>query len=141
MPMVGYEPRFSYNGYLKNRTWISYDEHPRATMTPEYMALQRDYAQRPKSKHCLLMAFAGDNYCGMQYNKEVDTIEKRLFEAMIRHGCMLAEHVDHLSGIRFVHGSRTDRGVSAMRMACSMILRELLFFVSISLREIGRFLT
>lgn len=129
-PADGYEPRFSYNGYLKNRTWVSFDEQPKQSITSEQQDQQRQYAQRRKSKHCLLMAFAGDNYYGMQYNKTMNTIEKHLFEAMIRHGYMLTEHLEQLYRVKFVHGSLTDRGVSALRMTCSMILRERNPFIS-----------
>lgn len=125
-PIKGYKPRFSYNGHLKKCTWINFDEHPRQIITPEKQEQQRQYGLRSKSKHCLLMAFAGEQYYGMQYNHSLNTIEKHLFEAMIKHGYMLTEHLNQLNQIRFVHGSRTDKKVSALRMVCSMILRKFL---------------
>lgn len=132
-PTSGYSPRFSYNGHLKNCTWISYDDQPKQPATAAYMEQQRNYAKRKKSKYCLLLAFAGDNYYGMQYNESLHTIEKQLFAAMIKNDWMLPEHLDHLTRIQFIHGSRTDRGVSALRMNCSIILRKFEPYLKVAL--------
>lgn len=123
-PVAGYKPRFSYNGYLKGCNWISYDENPKPVLSAEYMEKQHRYNKRRKSKYCLLLAFVGDKYHGMQYNEPYNTIEKQLFEAMLKNDWILTEHLNNLGSIRFVHGSRTDKGVSALRMSCSMILRK-----------------
>lgn len=123
-PVVGYKPRFSYNGYLKNCNWISYDQNPKPIVSAEYIEKQQTYNKRKKSKYCLLLAFVGNKYHGMQYNEPFNTIERQLFEAMLKNDWILSEHLNGMWGVRFVHGSRTDKGVSALRMTCSMVLRK-----------------
>lgn len=121
-PVDGYTSRFKYNGYLKKTHWQYYDEN-RQVDTSETEA-QYKYKMLKKQKFCLLMAFAGGNYHGMQYNVNFNTIEENLFNAMIRNGWILDEHINKPWLVEFQRSSRTDRGVSAARQNISMILRK-----------------
>lgn len=124
--LFGYVPRFKYNGYLKKCTWIPLDESKNPKKSTGASKEEKwKYSDRTKERVCLLMAFAGQNYTGMQYNGEgIETIEKHLFNAMIKYRWILPEHIRNLGSIGFEHGSRTDAGVSAARMYCSLTLRE-----------------
>lgn len=122
--LAGYVPRFAYDGFLKKCTWIPFDvdgpKRPARSMADE----KRDYDARSKAKVCLLMAFAGHNYQGMEYNgRGIPTVEKCLFGALLANKWILPEHVRKMATVGFGHGSRTDAGVSAARMYCSIILR------------------
>lgn len=121
-PVDGYTPRFKYNGYLKKTHWRYYDEN-RQEDAPETEA-QINYKMLKKHKFCLLLAFAGGNYFGMQYNVSFNTIEDNLLKAMVKNGWILDEHIDKPWLVAFQRGSRTDRGVSAARQNVSMILRK-----------------
>lgn len=126
-PIDGYTCRFQYNGYLKKSHWRYYDENRKSAFGPETEA-QYNYRMRRKQKFCILMAFAGGNYFGMQYNVSVNTIEDMLLNAMVKNDWILPEHCDKPFLVDFVRGSRTDRGVSAARMNVSVVLRKLMKF-------------
>lgn len=124
--IAGYIPRFDYNGYLKKCSWIPYKENQKPKQFIKASDSEREeYAKLSKSKVCLLMGFAGQNYNGMEYNgRGVETIEKYLFTALLTNRWILPEHIFKMSTVEFEHGSRTDAGVSAARMNCSIVLRE-----------------
>lgn len=128
-PVEGYTPRFQYNGYLKNSSWRYYDEEAMAKLKNdqpvELTAEQVRYRNLKKRKYCLLLGFAGANYFGMQFNTGVTTIEGELMRAMCRNKWILEEHLKNPIPLEFQHGSRTDRGVSAARMNCSLLLRKI----------------
>lgn len=125
-PVDGYTSRFQYNGFVKKSHWHYYDENgPNKCRTPE-TELQLLYRMRKKHKYCLLMAFAGGNYFGMQYNVSVNTIEDKLLNSMVKNQWILEEHLEKPWLVEFQRGSRTDRGVSAARQNVSAILRELI---------------
>lgn len=138
-PIGGYVSRFQYNGFLRRSHWKYYDgddddddnddHRPDVVYGPESEA-QYNYRMLKKRKFCILLGFAGGNYHGMQYqyHKGINTIEKVLFDAMVKNGWILPEHVHKMWSIDFSHGSRTDTGVSAARMNVSMFLRE--FYLS-----------
>lgn len=122
-PFDGYTPRFQYNGYLKKTHWKYYDEQRKNKNDPETEA-QYNYKLLKKQKFCLLMGFAGGNYCGMQYNPLVKTIEGMLFPAMAKNGWILKEHINEPWLVDFQRTSRTDRGVSAARQTVALTLRK-----------------
>lgn len=124
-PLDGYISRFKYNGFLKKSHWKYYDENRSSGNEPETEA-QYNYRMKKKQKFCILMAFAGGNYYGMQYNCSLKTIEDELLKAMVKNEWILPEHLDKPTLVDFIRGSRTDRGVSAARMNVSVILRKFL---------------
>lgn len=126
LQVVGYKPRFEFNGYLKKSNWIRYDEDRQliTSLTKE----QEEYKYRKKAKYCLLLAFAGGNYYGMQLNTTLNTIEDNLIRAMVKNRWILDHHANRMYEVEFSHGSRTDRGVSAARMNVSMFLRKFHIF-------------
>lgn len=125
-PAPGYVPRFKYNGYLKNCTWIRYTDEMLEKKKAGPSEQQEIYKRREKAKFCILMAFAGGKYFGMQrVGGEFDTIELKLFDAMTKNKWILPEHVESIYAVDYCRASRTDRGVSAARMYCSALLRKL----------------
>lgn len=128
-PKDDYVPRFEYNGYLKKCTWHYYDEKTKEKLkrneVPILTEAQEKYQNRKKRNFCLLLGFAGGNYFGMQYNPSVRTIENELLTAMYKNEWILEEHIHKSYLLEFQHGSRTDRGVSAARMNCSLFLRKI----------------
>lgn len=81
----------------------------------------------PSVKHCLMMGYSGTKYFGMQYQcHDITTIEGVLLEAMVNSKWIDDEARRHPSRMQFCYGSRTDRGVSALRQCCSILLREFL---------------
>lgn len=122
-PLDGYISRFKYNGFVKKSHWHYYDENRLTENGPETEA-QYNYRMKKKHKFCILMAFAGGNYYGMQYNCSLKTIEDALLKAMVKNEWILPEHYDKPFLVDFIRGSRTDRGVSAARMNVSVVLRK-----------------
>lgn len=134
--------RFQYNGFLRRSNWVYYDDNDNkrpVAYGPE-TEKQNNYRMLKRRKFCILMGFAGGNYHGMQfqYQKDINTIEKALFDAMVKNRWILPEHLHKMSLVDFNHGSRTDTGVSAARMNVSMLLREFfkIKFYSFSLIKI-----
>lgn len=125
-PFDGYVPRFQYNGFVKKSHWQFYDENRLIREQSPETELQFNYRMRKKHKYCILMAFAGGNYYGMQYNVSVNTIEDRLLNAMVKNQWILEEHLEKPWLFDFQRGSRTDRGVSAARQNVSAVLRKYL---------------
>lgn len=127
-PIDGYASRFQYNGFLRRSHWKYYDDNDnkRPVANGPETEQQFNYRMLKKRKFCILMGYAGGDYHGMQfqYHKDVNTIERTLFDAMVKNRWILSEHVDKLWLVHFSHGSRTDTGVSAARMNVSMFLRE-----------------
>lgn len=133
-PVGAYTPRFAYNGYLKKSHWRFFDKETQITdkkseLADEVPEVVLRYQKRIRKKFCLLMAFAGSDYYGMQFNEAVPTIEQFLFDAMFKNEWILEEHVTKPWLIEFQRGSRTDRGVSAARQICSLILRKILYLI------------
>ncbi|XP_031636736.1 tRNA pseudouridine synthase A-like [Contarinia nasturtii] len=130
-PVDGYTPRFKYNGYVKKSQWIYFDDdhNEKVPETEE----QFNYGMRKKHKYCLLLAFAGGNYYGMQYNVSTHTIEDELLKSMVKNRWILQEHLDRPHLFDFQRGSRTDRGVSACRMNVSAVLP-----IDVSIEDLNR---
>lgn len=127
-PSDGYVSRFQYNGFLRRSHWKYYDDNANqrpAAHGPDTEE-QYNYRMLRKRKFCILLGFAGGHYHGMQYQfyKDINTIEKELFAAMVKNRWILPEHEHKMWLVDFNHGSRTDTGVSAARMNVSMFLRE-----------------
>ncbi|XP_037044158.1 tRNA pseudouridine synthase A-like isoform X2 [Bradysia coprophila] len=76
------------------------------------------------TKHCLMMGYSGCKYRGMQYQSQdgAPTIEEVLFKAMLECKWITYDQYKKPHSIGFYHGSRTDKGVSALRQCCSILL-------------------
>lgn len=136
-----YKPRFSYSGFLRKTTWIYKDQKPSFNNSQTTVSDVKTANTKPnESKYnelddvikkncknfCLMMAYSGSNYYGMQFNEGVATIEDQLFSAMLKNNWITEEIYKNPWKIKFQRGSRTDRGVSAVRQCCSLYLRKLL---------------
>ena len=75
---------------------------------------------RKARKHALMLSFSGKNYLGMQINNPHPTIEADLWKAMFKAGVVSQDWVDDPPAAHFQRASRTDKGVSAMRMIVSL---------------------
>ncbi|KCV72290.1 tRNA pseudouridine38-40 synthase, variant [Fonticula alba] len=74
----------------------------------------------PRRKVAMLVAFSGRNYHGMQINKELPTIEKELFQALVGANLVPAGNLDCPQKFKFMRAARTDRGVHAAGMVVSL---------------------
>lgn len=66
-----------------------------------------------------MLSFCGKNYLGMQRNPGFPTIEEELLKAFLSTGSISQEWFDCPQLAWFQRASRTDKGVSAMRMVIS----------------------
>lgn len=107
-----------YNGKFKRRDWVvETEEAKRARLE----AFPPDRVKRRKA--LVLLGYSGVNYCGMQRNPRVATIEEELQKAMLKHGWMNEEGFNNPQQAFFQRAARTDKGVSAARQCVSMKLR------------------
>lgn len=81
-----------------------------------------------KRNYALMLGYLGKNYCGMQRNTGIPTIEEDLIEAMFKAGLINNKGLDALQLIGFQRSSRTDKGVSAAKQVCSLKLRKLILW-------------
>lgn len=128
-----YHPRIKYSGFLRNSTWIYKNADAEPLETSESAQMKDDVSENKHEgdprfvywkKFALLMGFSGTNYMGMQFNPNVPTIEDSLFQAMLKNKWITEENFKHPWTVEFQRGSRTDRGVSAARQCCSLLLRK-----------------
>lgn len=110
-----------YNGKAKRRDWVPESEEAKR------IRLENNPGDRVKrKKKLLLLGFSGVNYCGMQRNPDVRTIEEELLQAMLKQGWIDQIGFDNPQQAFFQRASRTDKGVSAARQVVSLKLRKLL---------------
>jgi len=77
----------------------------------------------PKRKIAILMSYSGRKYHGLQHNpghEEIDTIEKRIFTAMIKAKIVYSNVLEHRKKAGYQSCSRTDKGVSAIGNVASL---------------------
>lgn len=111
-----------YNGKFKRRDWQPESEEVKR------IRLEENPGDRIKRKKSLiLMGYSGVNYCGMQRNPEVATIEGELMKAMLKHGWINEEGFKTPQQAFFQRAARTDKGVSAARQVVSVKLRTFHF--------------
>jgi tRNA U38,U39,U40 pseudouridine synthase TruA len=76
-----------------------------------------------KRKVALFVAYVGAGFYGMQYNKDLPTIERALRDAIVAAGGIAPSNVgDDFSKIGWSRSARTDRGVSALGQVVSLRL-------------------
>lgn len=113
-----YKPR--YDGRAKKRNWEDYSaEGPR-----EKRENFNPGDRVKRKKCCLLMAYSGVNYFGMQRNPEMKTIEEDLLVAMLKNKWITEDGFQQAQNIQFQRAARTDKGVSAARQCVSLKLRK-----------------
>ncbi|CCF60589.1 hypothetical protein KAFR_0K02340 [Kazachstania africana CBS 2517] len=74
--------------------------------------------RQPKHKVALMIGYCGDNYHGMQYNADVQTIEGALFRALCQAGAISKANSTNFNKNKFMRTTRTDKGVHAV---CNLI--------------------
>lgn len=77
--------------------------------------------------HCLLLGYSGSKYSGMQFQttKDVVTVEGIVFKAMLENNWIRMASYKQPRSIKYQEASRTDKGVSAARQCCSILLRKI----------------
>lgn len=116
-----WEKKPRYNGAWKKRKW-AFD---RRDDTDEKRVRSNPEERVKKRKYCMLLAFAGAKFLGMQRNPGVNTIEEELLKALLKNKMINDEGFNQPQMIHFQRAARTDKGVSAVRQCCSLKLREL----------------
>lgn len=74
----------------------------------------------PKKKYAVVLGYCGTNYHGMQIQKGVRTIEKELFSALQKSGCITEDIANNPDKGNFQRCARTDKGVHAARQVVSL---------------------
>jgi len=98
-----------------NRTDCNHDNHEQ--QRPEYR-------WKKARKVAVMLSFSGKDYIGMQRNVGFKTIEGELLTAFSKSGFIDPEWVDNPQKAFFQRASRTDKGVSALKMIISLKLIE-----------------
>jgi len=83
-----------------------------------------DYKWKRSKKTAALISFSGKEYTGMQRNVGFKTIEGELLDAFSASGMIDPDWVDNPSRAFFQRASRTDKGVSALKMVVSLKLPD-----------------
>ncbi|KAL1227388.1 Pseudouridylate synthase [Trichinella spiralis] len=73
-------------------------------------------------KYAMFLAYRGKNYHGMQVNPNVPTVEKYIMEALQKLNLITVDQVVQPSLFKFQRAARTDKGVSATKQICSLLL-------------------
>lgn len=66
-----------------------------------------------KRKVVVILGYCGKNYCGMQVNPGVETIESILFSKFCKIGCVSENNSVDLKKVGWMRSCRTDKGVHA----------------------------
>lgn len=109
-----------YNGKFKRRDWTPETEDAKKARL-DAAAERGDVFERVKRKKCaVLLGYSGVNYCGMQRNINMPTIEEEIMKAMLKHKWINQEIFDRPQQGMFQRCARTDKGVSAARQIISL---------------------
>ncbi|KRY50714.1 tRNA pseudouridine synthase A, mitochondrial, partial [Trichinella britovi] len=73
-------------------------------------------------KYAMFLAYRGKNYHGMQVNPNVPTVEKYIMEALQKLNLITVDQMVQPSSFKFQRAARTDKGVSATKQICSLLL-------------------
>eukprot|EP00111_Clytia_hemisphaerica_P003082 TCONS_00008751-protein len=89
--------------------------------------IKAEEEERKKKKVALLLSYCGAKYHGMQKNPDVETIELKLLQALVKIGSIPEMHMqyyldDNVNQLSFQRAARTDKGVSAVRQVASLKL-------------------
>lgn len=107
-----------YHGKLKRREWDDEDEEAKRAR------LENPVDRVKRKKALILLGYSGVNYCGMQRNPEIKTIEEELLKAMLKNKWITEDAFKQPQYASFQRAARTDKGVSASRQIVSLKLPE-----------------
>merc|ERR1719211_195139 len=79
-----------------------------------------DWPWKRARKVAVMISFSGKDYLGMQRNPPHPTIEEELLKAFKCSGVIAPEWYDRPQQAYFQRASRTDKGVSAIKMVISL---------------------
>lgn len=119
-----YTPRYVYTGKVLRHKWKSITRDDLVKKDLDKKEKEGD-ALPKRVKYCMLMSYSGANYIGMQRQKQwsIPTIEQELLQAMLKNKWITENAYRSPWVIEFQRASRTDKGVSAARQCCSVLLR------------------
>lgn len=114
---ITYKPRYAYTGYIKKHQWKPIAKEDVLEKEPYY---------EWNVKFCMLLGYSGGKYVGMQMQRNTDsnTIEEYLLQALLKNEWMTKKAYKQPHTIEFQRAARTDKGVSAARQCCSLLLRK-----------------
>jgi len=81
---------------------------------------RQEYPWKRAKKVAMMISFSGKDYLGMQRNPPHPTIEEELLKALRSSGAIAPEWFDRPQQAYFQRASRTDKGVSAIKMIVSL---------------------
>lgn len=81
---------------------------------------RQDYPWKRAKKVAMMISFSGKDYLGMQRNPPHPTIEEELLKALRSSGAIAPDWFDRPQQAYFQRASRTDKGVSAIKMIVSL---------------------
>ncbi|TRY77467.1 hypothetical protein TCAL_16988 [Tigriopus californicus] len=105
---------------LRALATIMSDEVSPIVKSPVEEEPKAEYPWRKAKKVACLVSFSGINYYGMQRNPSCPTIEEELLRAFRDAGAIPSEWYDNMQKSFFQRASRTDKGVSAIKMIISL---------------------
>jgi len=81
---------------------------------------RQEYPWKRAKKVAMMISFSGKDYLGMQRNPPHPTIEEELLKALRSSGAIAPDWFDRPQQAYFQRASRTDKGVSAIKMIVSL---------------------
>ncbi len=70
--------------------------------------------KRPKHKYAILFGYSGEGYQGLQYNHDLNTIEKEIFSVLVELNAISEMNGKDPKKFSLRRASRTDKGVHAL---------------------------
>lgn len=109
-----------YNGKFKRRDWKPETDEAKKARLDAAAERGEVFERVRRRKGAVLLGYSGVNYCGMQRNISVSTIEEELLKAFLKHKWITDECFDQPQQLMFQRCARTDKGVSAARQLISL---------------------
>ncbi|KAI9302048.1 pseudouridine synthase [Cunninghamella echinulata] len=100
--------------FEKNKTWKAEDsKDKKQNNRPSNPENSNKEPRYPKKKVALLIGYCGTGYQGLQFNPGANTLEKEIFEALVRANAISQMNSDNPNKVHWVRAARTDKGVHA----------------------------
>lgn len=90
------------------------------TNTAQYAASSSSSAKYPKKRVAILFGYNGEKYHGLQFSKDVPTVEQELVNALAKVGLVLESNSTDPFKMSMNRCARTDKGVHAVRQVVSL---------------------